>query len=102
MPLQKRGFKILADAAAELGAYQGSAIVVRRPWAQDHEPALAAFIRAYVAATDYVFDHRDEAIAELKAHVKDLSDEDLGRLYDRLVAPGGLDRHAALDLAGVD
>jgi ABC-type nitrate/sulfonate/bicarbonate transport system substrate-binding protein len=101
-PLQKRGFKILADATAELGAYQGSAIVARRPWAQDHEAELAAFIRAYVAATDYVFAHRDEAIAELKTHVKDMSDDELGTLYDRITGPGGLDRHAALDLAGID
>lgn len=102
MLAQKRGFKMLADATEELGAYQGSAFVVRRPWAKDHEPALAAFIRANVAATDYVFDHRDETIAELKAHVQGLTDEEFGRLYDRLTGPGGLNKHAALNLAGVE
>jgi ABC-type nitrate/sulfonate/bicarbonate transport system substrate-binding protein len=102
MLAQKRGFKLLADATDELGAYQGSAFIARRPWAKDHQAELAAFIRAYAAATDYVFDHRDETIAELKANIKGLSDEDLGRLYDRLVGPGGLNRRGALNLAGVD
>lgn len=102
MLAQKRGFKMLADATAELGAYQGSAFVVRRPWAKDHEPALAAFIRANAAATDYVFDHRNEAIAELKAHIQGLSDTDLGQLYDRLVGPGGLNKRGALNIPGVE
>ena len=51
------------------------------------------------AATDYIFAHRDEAIAELKKHVKDMSDDELGTLYDKITGPGGLDRHAASSIS---
>ena len=103
MKAQKHGFKILADATQEIGgAYQGSAIIVRRPWAQAHKKELEAFLRADVAATDYIFAHRNEAIAELKKNVEGLTDEEYGKLYDRLTGPGGLNKHAELNLPGVD
>jgi ABC-type nitrate/sulfonate/bicarbonate transport system substrate-binding protein len=102
MQAQKRGFKLLANATDELGAYQGSAIVVRRPWAEDHEPELAAFLRANSAAVDYLYAHRDEAIAELKSHIKDLSGDEFGTLYDKITGPGGLNKHGELNLPGVD
>jgi ABC-type nitrate/sulfonate/bicarbonate transport system substrate-binding protein len=99
---QKRGFKLLANATDELGAYQGSAIIVRRPWAAAHETELEAFLRANSAAVDYIYAHRDEAIAELKSHVKDLTDDEIGALYDKITGPGGLNKRGELNLPGVD
>ena len=99
---QKKGYTLLADATTEIGAYQGSAIVVRRPWAAAHESELAAFLRANSAAVDYIYANRNEAIADLKSHVKNLSDDEIGALYDRITGPGGLNKHGEINLPGVD
>ncbi|HWG03985.1 MAG TPA: ABC transporter substrate-binding protein [Beijerinckiaceae bacterium] len=99
---QKKGYKILADATTEIGAYQGSAIVVRRPWAAAHEAELAAFLRANAAASDYIYSNRNDTIAELKSHIKDLSDDEIAALYGRLTGPGGLNKHGEINLPGVD
>ncbi len=98
----KDGLKALADAAVELPDYQGSALVTRRGWAKEHDAALLGLIRALVAAQDYIFANKADATAVLRANIKGLSEADAGRLYDRLVSPGGLSPHAALSVAGVE
>jgi len=98
---KKDGFNILGDAAQEVGAYQGSAYGVRRSWAKDHEKELLSYIRAIVAATDWVFANKAGSVAVLKTRVRGLSDEELALLYDRIVGPGGLNRGAALNMQGV-
>jgi ABC-type nitrate/sulfonate/bicarbonate transport system substrate-binding protein len=100
--LKAEGFKILGDAAEEVGAYQGSAYVVRKSYAKDHEKEVLAFVRAIVAATDFVFDNKAGAIEVLRKRIKNLSEQDAGTLYDRLVGPGGLNKRAALNTKGVD
>ena len=101
MAAERDGFKILADAARELGAYQGSALVTRRGYAKAHEADLLAFIRAIAAAQDHIFASKADAIEVLKKNSKGLSDGDAERLYARLTGPGGLTRHAAMDIKGV-
>jgi ABC-type nitrate/sulfonate/bicarbonate transport system substrate-binding protein len=100
--LQQEGYNILGDAAEEIGAYQGSAYVVRKSYAKDHEKEVLAFIRAIVAATDYLFDDKAGAIQVLKSRVKDLSDKDADVIYQRLTSGGGLNRRAALNTRGVE
>jgi ABC-type nitrate/sulfonate/bicarbonate transport system substrate-binding protein len=102
MEAQKEGLKIMGDAARALGDYQGSVYVVRRGWAKEHEKEVVAFIRAIVAATDYVFENKAGAIEVLKTRVKGMSDEDLSKLYDRITGPGGLNRRAAVNMQGID
>ena len=99
--VQKQGFKLLADAAKELGSYQGSAMVVRTSWAKDHEADLAPFIRAVVAATDLIFKDKELSIAVLRKHIPTMTQEDAEKLYPRLVGPGGLIPHSAMDIKGV-
>jgi ABC-type nitrate/sulfonate/bicarbonate transport system substrate-binding protein len=96
------GYNILADAAAELGAYQGSAYVVRRAWAKDHEQEVVAFIRAIAPATDSVFSDRAGAIAELKQRIKSLNDAEAATVYGALTSPkGGLNHGAHINIEGV-
>lgn len=99
---KKEGFNILGEATQEVGAYQGSIYGVRRSWAKEHEKEVLAFIRAIVAATDWVFANKAGSVAVLKARVKGLSDDELNQLYDRSIGPGGLNRAAAVNMAGAE
>jgi len=98
----REGFRALADAAVELGAYQGSALVTRRPWASAHEADMAAFIRAIVAAQNFIFANKAESTAILQKNETGLNDADAAKMYDRLTGPGGLSPHAAIDIKGVE
>jgi len=99
---KKLGFNILDDTTELLGAYQGSAIVVRRAYAEAHQAQVLAFLRAIAAATDYVFSDRAGAIAEMKRHVKGMSDDELASIYTSMVASkGGLNRGARMNMEGV-
>jgi ABC-type nitrate/sulfonate/bicarbonate transport system substrate-binding protein len=99
---KKLGFNILADATELIGAYQGSAFVVRRSWAKEHEKEVVSFLRAMIAATDIAFADRDRAIAVLRNRIKSLSAEDAASIYASLVSgKGGLNRGAAINMDGV-
>ena len=99
---EKAGFNILGDTTEIIGAYQGSALVVRRAYAQAHEPQVLAFIRAVVAATDHVFADKADAIAEMRRHITGMSDADLETIYTQMVgSKGGLNRGAKMNMEGV-
>jgi ABC-type nitrate/sulfonate/bicarbonate transport system substrate-binding protein len=100
--LKADGFNILGDAAEEIGDYQGSAYVVRKSYAKDHEKEVMAFVRAIVAATDFVFADKAGAIEVMRKRIKNLSEQDADRLYVRLTGPGGLNKRAALNTKGVE
>jgi ABC-type nitrate/sulfonate/bicarbonate transport system substrate-binding protein len=99
---KKLGFNILDDTTELIGAYQGSAIVVRRAYAKTHEAEVRAFLGAIVAATDYVFSDKAGALAEMKQHIKGMSDAELESIYTSMVASkGGLNRAAKMNMEGV-
>jgi len=102
MQLKDEGVTILGDAAEEIGAFQGSAYAVRKSYAKDHPKEVDAFVRAIVAATDYVFSDKAGTVEVLKKRIRNLSDEDASKLYDRLIGPGGLNKRAALNTKGVE
>ena len=102
MDAQREGFVALADAAMELGAYQGSALVARRGWAKDHDADMLAFTRATAAAQDFIFANKAESIAVLMKNTRGLKQEDAEKLYARLIGPGGLSPHAAIDVKGIE
>jgi ABC-type nitrate/sulfonate/bicarbonate transport system substrate-binding protein len=102
MELKDQGFTILGDAAEEIGAFQGSAYAVRKSYAKDHQKEVDAFVRGIVAATDFVFSDKAGTVEVLKKRIKNLSDADASKLYDRLIGPGGLNRRAALNTKGVE
>ena len=99
----QRGFHTIATAET-LGAYQGTVGLARRSFARDHAPALVGFLRAYKAATDWIYDaaNREVAQAILVAHIRDMTPALAKQSYDLLVAPkGGLSRDLKPDLAGI-
>jgi ABC-type nitrate/sulfonate/bicarbonate transport system substrate-binding protein len=96
------GYNLLADAAAELGGYQGSAYAVRRSWAKDHEKETVGWLRALVAAHDWVFANKAGALKVMKANIKDLSDADAEIIYASLTTgAGGLNKKAEINQAGM-
>ena len=99
---KKLGFNVLADATEIIGAYQGSAFVVRRAYAKENEKEVVAFLRAIIAATDDVFADKAGAVKVLRARIKDLSEEDAGTIYDQMTTgKGGLNRRAKMNMDGV-
>lgn len=99
------GFKRLASSDETTGRYQGSVGAARRSWAAANADMLVRYIRAHVAAVDWLFEpaNRAEAIAILQRRLVELSAENAARSYDELLHPerGSLSRRAALDPEGV-
>ena len=100
---KREGYNILGDAVTALGKpYQGSAYIVRRSWAKDHEKEVVAFIRSIMAANDFIFTNKTGAIEVLKAHVKGLSDDEGNVVYAALTnGNSGLNRKAEINIEGV-
>ena len=100
---ETRGYHTIATAET-LGPYQGTVGLARRSWARDHERELVGFLRAYKAATDWLYDPANREIAQalLVANIRDMSPALATRSYDLLVAgKGGLSRDLKPDAAGI-
>ena len=100
---KNRGFNVLATAEA-LGAYQGTAGIVRRSWAREHEAALVGFLKAYRAGVDWVVDpaNRDIVEALLVANSRDMTPALAKQSYELLLAvKGGLIRDLKPDEQGI-
>jgi ABC-type nitrate/sulfonate/bicarbonate transport system substrate-binding protein len=96
------GYNILADAAAELGGYQGSVYGVRRGWAAQNEPAMLAFVRAVAEAHGRIFADKAPAKEVLMKRVKGLDEKGAETIYTGLTTgKGGLARKAEINVAGV-
>lgn len=101
MAVERDGFKLMADAAQELGAYQGSVLVTRRGFAQTNEADLVALTRAMMAAHDLIFTDKALALSVMKKNLKGMTDADAEKLYQRMTSPGGFTRRAEMDMKGV-
>ncbi|HEY8580149.1 MAG TPA: hypothetical protein VIL72_09710, partial [Beijerinckiaceae bacterium] len=88
-------------AAQEIGAYQGSTYAVRRSWAKANEATVLAYVRATVAAVDWLKENREGAVAVLRARVKSLDEKTANLIYDGLMAPGGVNPRGELNMKGV-
>ena len=100
---RSRGLRQLASAEV-LGAYQGTAGIARRSWANEHAAALTGFIRAYRAAVDWLYDRTNRDIVEalLVANGRDMTPALARQSYDLLLADkGGIARDLAIDPAGI-
>lgn len=100
--LRNEGFNILADAAVEVGEYQGSTYSVRRSYAKANEGIVLAFVRSVRNAHDVVFNDKSTSMAVLKSRIKTLSDSQAESMYSRLIGPGGLNRGATINAKGVE
>jgi hypothetical protein len=100
---ESRGYHRVATAEA-LGAYQGTVGLARRSWARAHEAVLVSFLRAYKAATDWLYEPQNREIAEalLVAHIRDMTPALAKRSYELLVSDkAGLSRDLAPSVAGI-
>jgi ABC-type nitrate/sulfonate/bicarbonate transport system substrate-binding protein len=101
---EAKGFTRLANATDVLGAYQGLVGATRRAWAKEREGDLVGYIRAYLAALDWLFEpsNKAEAIAILRKNLPSMTEELARKSYDILTHPSnGFARRAELDVPGV-
>lgn len=101
---QAKGFNLLANADEALGRYQGLVGAARRSWAKENEAAVVGYIRGYVAGLDWLYDpaSKAEAIALLRKHLPNMSEDLAAKSYDILLdAKKRFARHAELDVEGV-
>src|SRR5260370_1796233 len=101
---EARGFNRLANAEEALGRYQGLVGAARRSWAKDNEKDLVEYIRAYVAALDWLFDpaNKLEALAVFRKNLPNMSEDLANKSYEIMLHPTkGFTRRAELDVEGV-
>src|SRR5262245_36868933 len=101
---EAKGFTRLANATDVLGAYQGLVGATRRAWAKEREADLVGYVRAYLAALDWLFApaNKAEAVAILRKNLPNMSEELAQKSYDILAHPSqGFARRAELDVPGI-
>jgi ABC-type nitrate/sulfonate/bicarbonate transport system substrate-binding protein len=101
---EAKGFTRLANADDALGTYQGLVGAARRAWAREHEKDLVGYIRAYLAALDWLYDpaNKAEAVAILRKNLPNMTEELALKSYGILVHPTrGFARRAEIDVPGI-
>ena len=99
---RKLGFNVLADTVEALSAYQATTYAARRSWAREHKREMLGFLRATIAAIDYIFTEKAGAIEVLQKNLKSLDERQAERVYDGLTSgKGGFNRKAAMNMDGV-
>jgi ABC-type nitrate/sulfonate/bicarbonate transport system substrate-binding protein len=102
---QAAGFRAIASAAEVAARYQGSVAAVRRAWAREHADALVRFVRAYVAAAQWLYAPANaaEAKAILRAREERMGAQEADRSYEETLDPvhGTLSRAGAIDEEGM-
>jgi len=101
---EAKGFRRLADVSGMLGPYQQILGVVRRGWARDNEVTVAAYVKSYVAALDWLYDpaNRAEAVALYRRNIQGATEAGAQKAYDAMLGgKEGLERKGRIDIAGV-
>jgi len=100
---ESKGYTRLGDTTTTFGPYQTSIGVARRAWAAKHGEELVAFIRAYVAAMDWLQDpaNREEAVSIYAKHIPAAPRPAAQKAYDTMFAEKeGFQKKAKIDLEG--
>jgi len=100
---ESKGYTRLGDTTTTFGPYQASIGVARRAWAAKHGDELVAFIRAYVAAMDWLQDpaNKDEAISIYTKHIPAAPRPAAQKAYETMFsAKEGFQKKAKIDLEG--
>ena len=101
--IQKRGFKVLAEAREYVKHYARGLGATRRQWANANEDLLVRFTCAMIRATDWLQDpkNKDEAVQVLLAETKN----NQGRaesMYRQALSPAlGLTPRSRIDMDGI-
>lgn len=101
---EREGFNLLANASEALGAYQGVVGAARRDFAEQNEAQLVAYIKAYAAALDWLYDpaNKQEAIAILQKSVQNMAAPVAEVSYSVLLDPKlGFYKQPRIDAEGV-
>lgn len=102
---RQSGLRVLQSASEVLPHYQGISGAARRSWAKDNPDTLAAFIRGYLDALDWLYasGNKQAACELLAARVQGMSAQLAASTYDILLdRDAGFDRKAALDIKGIE
>jgi ABC-type nitrate/sulfonate/bicarbonate transport system substrate-binding protein len=100
---ESKGFTRLGDTTATFGPYQASVGVARRAWAAKHGGELVAFIRAYVAAMDWLQDpaNKDEAVSIYTKHIPSAPRPAAQKAYETMFSANeGFQKKAKIDIEG--
>ncbi len=100
---ESKGYTRLGDTTATFGPYQASIGVARRAWAEKHGDELVAFIRAYIAAMDWLQDpaNKDEAISIYTRYIPAAPRPAAQKAYEVMFAANeGFQKKAKIDLEG--
>jgi ABC-type nitrate/sulfonate/bicarbonate transport system substrate-binding protein len=100
---QTSGYPILQYAKDVYGHYEESIATTRRSWAAANEEKLKSYLKAYVAAVEWLRDRQNkhEAIAILRKHFPQISPELGASAYEDFIGPRGVAPKAQLDIAGM-
>jgi ABC-type nitrate/sulfonate/bicarbonate transport system substrate-binding protein len=99
------GFRELVKATDIVGPYQGNVAAVRRTWAKENSAKVKAYIAAYRRSIAWLYEpkHRDEAIAILRGHLPQMTQEMAEASYSELLDPArGFFRTCEIIRAGFD
>ena len=58
---KRAGFSYLGEAVDSVGAYQASVQIANRTWALENEDAVVGYLRAMLAAIDFIYDSTNTA-----------------------------------------
>jgi ABC-type nitrate/sulfonate/bicarbonate transport system substrate-binding protein len=100
---EQRGFRRLGDIQATLGPYQALSGAARRSWATANKETLVRFIRAYIAATDWLADpkNRTEAAEIYGRHIPNSASNVIEKAWAAMHSPSeGFQPHAKFDPVG--
>lgn len=103
IPLEEDGYKRLGDVQPMLGSYQALSGVARRSWAAANPGRLTSFIRAYVAACDWLADpaNRPEAAEIYARNIPNSSRTVIDKAWeDMFTKAEGFQAHAKFDPKG--
>lgn len=101
---RNEGFNQIATATDVIGPYQGNVAATRKSWARHNKAKLAAFVLAYVAAFDWLYDpkNREEAIRILLKNVPQMPPQLAAMTYGELLGPkAGFFRKGRSDVTGI-
>lgn len=101
---EDKGFHLLSSAIDVYGHFQGVVGASRQSWLRAHAREAQGYIKAYVAALDWLYDpvNKAEALAIFQRNLPNMAGELTPRSYDILLDPShGFARKAEIDMAGV-
>ena len=100
---KQQGFLSLGSTRQILGPYQGLGAFARKTWANENGVLLARYIAAFIEAQRWILDPVNKAqVVALLAREYKLPNDLASEAYTSwIVAPGGFEPDAAIDLEGL-